>query len=187
MYVEQSAEWSVEAVIAYNVRARRLQLGISQADLGEKIAGYTGKPWARQTVSTMEQGRRAFVAAEVVALAQILRGRPEDLFAPPPQAGWPEVVERAVPSRPAAAIADPPEGARSEDEPAPSRRFDSEQLDTDFLAMNRLALMLGSQHEWGLHYLTAAADLIAETGRPHPGRDQHGADYNALLREWRNG
>ncbi|MFE5837232.1 helix-turn-helix domain-containing protein [Arthrobacter sp. NPDC056493] len=66
----------LEAVIGENIRRFRGEM--SQAELGEKVGELLGGAWSRSTVSQAESGKRAFVAAEIVALAQIFnRSIPE--------------------------------------------------------------------------------------------------------------
>ncbi|GGQ20704.1 MULTISPECIES: helix-turn-helix domain-containing protein [Streptosporangium] len=62
----------IEEVIGANVAFLREDRGMSQAQLGEALGSYLGKPWSRQAVSAAEKGRRAFTAAELVSLALAL-------------------------------------------------------------------------------------------------------------------
>lgn len=75
--------WSVPKVIGHNARKRRGELGISATVLGEKLGEILGKSWPRQTVSLMENGERAMIAIEVVALAEVLDVPVLSLFTPP--------------------------------------------------------------------------------------------------------
>jgi transcriptional regulator with XRE-family HTH domain len=61
----------LEAVIGENIRRYRGNLW-SQAELGNEIGNLLGTPWSRSTVSQAESGKRAFVAAEIEALARVL-------------------------------------------------------------------------------------------------------------------
>ncbi|MGW1034306.1 helix-turn-helix transcriptional regulator [Streptomyces antibioticus] len=45
---------------------------MSQAQLGEALGRYLEKPWSRQAVNAAEQGKRAFTARDMVALALAL-------------------------------------------------------------------------------------------------------------------
>lgn len=63
----------LEEAIGRNVARLREVSGLSQAQLGDALAGYLGKPWSRQAVSAAEKGRRAFTAAELVSLALVLK------------------------------------------------------------------------------------------------------------------
>jgi transcriptional regulator with XRE-family HTH domain len=73
----------IEDVIGQQVARGREDLGMTQAELGDELSKYLGKPWPRQAVSAAEKGRRSFGAAELVALAAVL-GRPvESLLVPP--------------------------------------------------------------------------------------------------------
>lgn len=69
----------VEAVVGGRIREGREDLQMTQEDLGTRLALPLGKAWSRQAVSLAESGQRAFTAAELVALAQILGF---------PSAGW---------------------------------------------------------------------------------------------------
>lgn len=61
---------TVEQIIGENVKTFRVEM--SQSELGHKLGELLGKPWSAQIVSRAEQGKRAFVASEILALAQIL-------------------------------------------------------------------------------------------------------------------
>ncbi|UTT46228.1 helix-turn-helix domain-containing protein [Micrococcus luteus] len=73
----------IEEVIGENIRARRDQKGYPQAYLGERVGALLGgTPWKPQTVSAAEKGRRQFIAAELIVIAQVLNCRVQDLLAP---------------------------------------------------------------------------------------------------------
>jgi len=78
--------WSVTKVIGQNVRARRDELGMTAASLGESIGEIFDKPWPRQTVYMMENGERAMTANDLVAVAHVLQTTPAQLLAPPIEA-----------------------------------------------------------------------------------------------------
>ncbi|WP_417373440.1 hypothetical protein [Glutamicibacter protophormiae] len=81
---------TITEIIGRNVRARRQDLGMTAAVLGERLGSAVskdGKPWPRQTVYMMESGDRAMVAAEVAAVAEILEMPLMALFAVPDDAG----------------------------------------------------------------------------------------------------
>ncbi|MDQ1621669.1 MAG: hypothetical protein QOH19_87 [Actinomycetota bacterium] len=61
----------LEAVIGENVRRLREGSEMSQTELGSELGNLLGNPWSAQTVSQAEKGKRAFVAAEIVALARV--------------------------------------------------------------------------------------------------------------------
>jgi transcriptional regulator with XRE-family HTH domain len=82
----------LEEVIGVNIAERRAWMEMSQTELGEALGKYLEKPWSRQAVHTAEKGRRAFTAAELVALALVLETELPELMAPPLQARG-EVVE----------------------------------------------------------------------------------------------
>jgi transcriptional regulator with XRE-family HTH domain len=52
------------------VEARRRR-GMSQADLGQALAPYLGKPWAKQTVARVEAGTRELSLPELLAIALV--------------------------------------------------------------------------------------------------------------------
>ncbi|BCW62463.1 helix-turn-helix transcriptional regulator [Arthrobacter sp. StoSoilB22] len=70
----------IETVIGENIRRLRAHADMSQAELGEKLGAILGAPWSRSTVSQAEGGKRAFVAAELVALSVVFRAGIQQLF-----------------------------------------------------------------------------------------------------------
>lgn len=68
-------------VIGENVKTLR-EYRMTAEEFGRRIGEYFGKPWPRQTVYMMEQGRRRLAAEEVVAIALILDVSIADLFTP---------------------------------------------------------------------------------------------------------
>lgn len=62
----------VSEVVGQRLRAVREYLGLSQAELGRRLAAYLGRPWFPQAVSEAEHGRRQFTAEELLALAVLL-------------------------------------------------------------------------------------------------------------------
>ena len=80
-------------VIGERVRARREELGWTQAKLGSDVGSHLGQgAWSRQVISSTEQGKRAFTAAELVTLAHVLDISITYLLTPPPGV---DVIERA--------------------------------------------------------------------------------------------
>lgn len=71
----------LEEVVGINVARLREQRRLPQAELGELLGQYLGKPWTRQAVSAAEKGRRAFAVAELVALAAALKSDVSELLA----------------------------------------------------------------------------------------------------------
>ena len=59
---------------------------------------------------------------------------------------------------------------------------------SDTRALNAIALLLGESASWdgSADYLESAANLIASTGRPHPG-DTNASTYRAAMRAWKVG
>lgn len=56
-------------LVARSVKRLRMERGWNQDELGAHVADYVEYPWTRQTVSDAENGRRAFTAEDVIALA----------------------------------------------------------------------------------------------------------------------
>lgn len=73
----------VEEVVGRQIRERRELAGLTQAQIGHRLAPLLGKPWSRQAVSAAEKGERAFGAAELVAFSAILNATVGDLLEPP--------------------------------------------------------------------------------------------------------
>lgn len=74
----------VEEVVGLRVKQARERVGITQEQLGEWLEPLLGRPWARQSVSVAEQGKRAFTAAELVAIAYVVGVSPHSLMQMPP-------------------------------------------------------------------------------------------------------
>lgn len=55
---------------------------MSQVELGEEVGMLLGTKWVPQTVSAAERGKRQFIAAELLVLANVLGCRVQDLFEP---------------------------------------------------------------------------------------------------------
>jgi len=62
----------VETAIGHQIARLRQARRMSLTQLGEAVGRYLDKPWSRQAVHQAEQGRRAFTAAELAALALAL-------------------------------------------------------------------------------------------------------------------
>src|SRR5260370_14741034 len=62
----------VETAIGQQIARLRQARRMSLTQLGEAVGRYLDKPWSRQAVHQAEQGRRAFTAAELAALALAL-------------------------------------------------------------------------------------------------------------------
>src|SRR3954452_11836691 len=72
-----------EEMVGQRILEIRERLGMTQQQLGELLGELLGKPWPRQTVSAAEKGKRAFTAAELVALAIVLRTQANRLLLAP--------------------------------------------------------------------------------------------------------
>lgn len=72
----------LEEVIGERIAEIRAEQQMSQAELGEALAAYLERPWSRQAVYSAEKGKRAFTAAELVALALVLEVEVPDLLTP---------------------------------------------------------------------------------------------------------
>ena len=77
----------VEEYVGQRMRARRDELDMTQDEFGSQLGRWLGKPWSRSTVSVAENGKRAFTAAELVAIAHVLKTVPAYLLTPPPGIG----------------------------------------------------------------------------------------------------
>lgn len=89
----------VEEHIGQRVRARRAELGLTADEFGRQLEPLLGKKWSRQTVSMAEQGSRAWVAADLLAVAKVLQTTVSELFRPAIDAaavdlGGPNVLPR---------------------------------------------------------------------------------------------
>lgn len=73
----------VEELIGLRIREARERAGMSQPQFGEWLEPLLGKPLPRQAVSLLEQGKRQFTAAELVAFAYVVGGTVADLFTLP--------------------------------------------------------------------------------------------------------
>lgn len=72
----------IEQRIGARVRWVRELSQLSQAELGERLGEKLGRAWSRQAVSVAEKGGRAFTAAELVAISEVLDTTIADLFRP---------------------------------------------------------------------------------------------------------
>lgn len=70
---------TVREMIGHNIKVAREEIGMTGAELGERVEEWLGHSWPRQTVSMVESGKRAFAAEEVLAIAFVLR-RPISYF-----------------------------------------------------------------------------------------------------------
>jgi transcriptional regulator with XRE-family HTH domain len=59
-------------ILTSNMRAARAAAQLSQADVGERMRELGFTSWLRQTMSTVENGKRRLTAEEVFALAFVL-------------------------------------------------------------------------------------------------------------------
>jgi transcriptional regulator with XRE-family HTH domain len=72
-------------VIGERVRAGREEHGWTQAELGRRVGAHLGQgAWSRQVISSTEQGKRSFTAAELVTFAHVLDVSVTYLLTPPP-------------------------------------------------------------------------------------------------------
>lgn len=87
---EGRARVRIEELVGQRIRDRREELNMRQEEFGRRLAPLLGKAWSRQAVSSAEQGKRAFTAAELVAIGHVLEMRPARLLRAP---AWVEEVE----------------------------------------------------------------------------------------------
>jgi 8-oxo-dGTP pyrophosphatase MutT (NUDIX family)/transcriptional regulator with XRE-family HTH domain len=81
------ARVTVEEYVGLRIRKRREELEMSAVEFGSDLGNLLGKPWPRQAVSAAELGKRSLGAAELVAIAQVLRTSPTYLLTPPAGVG----------------------------------------------------------------------------------------------------
>lgn len=62
----------IEKIIGDRIRQGRERLGITQAELGERLAPLLGRSLSRQAISNTEAGNRSFTAVDLVAIAHAL-------------------------------------------------------------------------------------------------------------------
>lgn len=89
----EAVVWTVPRVIGHNIRVKRESMGISQAELGQRIGHYSGSAWTRQQVFNAEKGSRSFTASEVAVVSLATGLVPALLFQPPPEALAIELAE----------------------------------------------------------------------------------------------
>ncbi|WP_280305652.1 helix-turn-helix domain-containing protein [Nocardia neocaledoniensis] len=82
-----------EEAIGTRVAVAREAAGITQGELGKRVAEWLGGEWSRQAVWAAERGKRSFTAVELVTLARVLNVAPDWLMTPPL-----EVTEVEMPS-----------------------------------------------------------------------------------------
>jgi transcriptional regulator with XRE-family HTH domain len=70
----------VEELIGFRIRQARSDAGMSLEEFGRLLGEPLGKAWVKQSVHNAENGRRLFTAAELVAVALVLRCTVADLF-----------------------------------------------------------------------------------------------------------
>jgi transcriptional regulator with XRE-family HTH domain len=75
-------------VLRRNFRAARAAADLSQADVGERMRSLGHASWLRQTMSTVEKGKRRITAEEVFALAYALDTSIARLIRPTEEDGW---------------------------------------------------------------------------------------------------
>lgn len=99
----------LEEVIGGHIADLRSHKEMSQAELGEALGEYLEKPWSRQAIHSAEKGKRAFTAAELVALALVLEAELPDLLEPPLQRRHEDVElpRGGIPAKKLAAIVAP--------------------------------------------------------------------------------
>ncbi len=81
----------IEEIIGAHVAELRAARNMTQTELGQRVAHYIGQQWSRQAVSAAEHGGRAFVAAELLALAAILDTTIGAFFIPTDSTDVPEI------------------------------------------------------------------------------------------------
>lgn len=80
--------WTVNEVVAYNLRQARQAQGWSQEALAKVLTLHTGRPWSNATVSAAERSResgrtRRFDASDLMAFAAVFKVPVTYFFLPP--------------------------------------------------------------------------------------------------------
>lgn len=81
------------ALLATNLRIARAAAALSQADIGERMRALGFPTWLRQTMSTVEKGKRRVTAEEVAALALCMETTAARLMMPRPDDNGGPIVE----------------------------------------------------------------------------------------------
>jgi transcriptional regulator with XRE-family HTH domain len=79
---------TVAEIIGKRVRQAREEAGLTQRELGERIAAVLGRPWFPQAISAAEKGRRDWTAEDLVAVAWVLRRQVQWFFTVDEQEQW---------------------------------------------------------------------------------------------------
>lgn len=78
---------SIEATVGSNVRRSRHSLGLSQPDLGKRLAPLLGDEFSASQIGHLEAGKRSFRASELLALAVALETNVPALMRPSDKGG----------------------------------------------------------------------------------------------------
>lgn len=81
MLSNMAASTTPGKILAVNIRAARVRLGLDQKDVAERMREI-GWKWVRQTVGETEGGRRRLTADEVLALAACLETTVQQIMSP---------------------------------------------------------------------------------------------------------
>lgn len=73
---------TIDKVVGRNIRAKRLEARLSQADLGNEVGGWLGISLPKQVVSKIERGERGLDVEELLAVAHVLKWPAADLLRP---------------------------------------------------------------------------------------------------------
>jgi transcriptional regulator with XRE-family HTH domain len=143
-------------LVGRKMRQAREEAGLSQREVGQRLAQFLGGEWAPQAVSLAEQGGRRFEAAEIFALASVLKKSPAWFFTPEPieeleMPGSAPITWQAVAGASAAA----PHLAAAIEALAGAASVARERL---LVAQESLAIIVGNAR--ALSAFTAAADLM---------------------------
>jgi transcriptional regulator with XRE-family HTH domain len=84
-----------DAHLAANIRDMRIRLGLSQGELGRRMADLDW-PWYQQTVRRAEEGTRKLTAGEAAALARIFDTSLDRLLQPSGEASLAALIEQAA-------------------------------------------------------------------------------------------
>lgn len=70
---------SLDSLAGERVKELREGMGLTQVELGERVASVVGGGWSRQVVWQVEQGKRSLTAADLLALAKVCSVPPSDI------------------------------------------------------------------------------------------------------------
>jgi transcriptional regulator with XRE-family HTH domain len=76
---------TIEQIIGARVARLRVEHGMTQVELGQRLEPFTGLAWSRQNLRNAEVGNRAWSANDVLAVASVFGVSIAELFTPLPE------------------------------------------------------------------------------------------------------